>query len=94
MWLPIPWGVRPMRRGLGGNKEFEGAAIAARIESSKWAEMLVEGKLGRNNGGATPSAAALQRKQHHTVPRLLRSYAQARSLQRDSLLCLYSCSLA
>ena len=49
MWLPSPWDVRPMRGGLGGNKEFEEAAIEARSESSKWVEVLVEGKLGKNN---------------------------------------------
>ena len=38
-----------MRGGQGGNKEFEEAAIEARSESSKWVEVLVEGKLGRNN---------------------------------------------
>ena len=49
MWLPSPWDVHPMRGGLGGNKEFEEAAIEARSESSKWVEVLVEGKLGKNN---------------------------------------------
>ena len=48
MWLPRPWDVRPMRGGLGGNKEIEEAAIEARSESSKRVEVLVEGKLGRN----------------------------------------------
>ena len=38
-----------MRGGLGGNKEFEEAAMEARSEGSKWVEVLVEGKLGRNN---------------------------------------------
>ena len=32
-----------------GNKEFEEAANEARSESSKWVEVLVEGKLERNN---------------------------------------------
>ena len=38
-----------MLGGLGGNKEFKEAALEARSESSKWIEVLVEGKLGRNN---------------------------------------------
>ena len=49
MWLPRPWDVRPMRGGLGGNKEFEEAAMEARSEGSKWVEVLVEGTIGRNN---------------------------------------------
>ena len=63
MWLPRPWDVRPMRGGLGGNKAFEEAAIEARSESSKWVEVLVEGKLGRNNAlklaGAKQASALL-----------------------------------
>ena len=60
MWLPSPWDVRPMQGGLGGNKEFEEAAIEARSQSSKWVEVLVrvEGKLGRNN--ALKLAGAMQ----------------------------------
>ena len=49
MWLSSPWDVCPMQGGLGGNKEFEEAAIEAWSESSKRVEVLVEGKLGRNN---------------------------------------------
>ena len=48
-WLPSPWDMRPMRGRLGGNNsdEFGVAAIEARDlnESSKWVEVLVEGKL-------------------------------------------------
>ena len=58
MWLPSPWDVRPMQGGLVGNNEFEEAAIEARSESSKWVEVLVEGKLGRNN--ALKLAGAMQ----------------------------------
>ena len=36
---------QPMQGGLGGTKEFEEEAIEARSESSKWVEVLVEGKL-------------------------------------------------
>ena len=38
-----------MPGGLGGNKEFKEAAMEVRSEGSKWVEVLVEGKLGRNN---------------------------------------------
>ena len=45
-----------MRAGLGGNKELEEEAIEARRESSKWVEVLVENKLGRNNALKLASA--------------------------------------
>ena len=48
-WLPSPCEWRPMRGGLGGNKEFEGAEIEARSAGSQWVSLLVEGTLGRNN---------------------------------------------
>ena len=38
-----------MLGGLGGNKEFEEAAIEGWSESSKWGEVLVAGKFRRNN---------------------------------------------
>ena len=38
--------VRPMRGELGGNKEFEEAAIEARSESSKWVHNLAIGTRG------------------------------------------------
>ena len=41
--------ARYARLTLGGNKGFEEAVIKARSESSKWVEVLVEGKLGINN---------------------------------------------
>ena len=63
MWLPSPWDVHPMQGGLDGNKEFEEAAIEARSESSKWVEVLVKGKLGKNNAlklaGAKQASALL-----------------------------------
>ena len=48
-WLQSPWERRPIRGGLGGNKEFEGAEIEERSAGSQWASLLVEGTLGRNN---------------------------------------------
>ena len=48
-WLPRPWEWRPMRGGLGGNKEFECAEIEARSAGSQWVSLLIEGTLGRNN---------------------------------------------
>ena len=48
-WLQSPWELRPMRGGLGDNKEFEGVEIEARSTGSEWASLLVEGTLGRNN---------------------------------------------
>ena len=48
-WLPSPWEWRPMRGGLGCNKEFDGAEIEARSAGSQWVSLLVEGTLGRNN---------------------------------------------
>ena len=47
--LPSSLNVLSMRGGLGGNTEFEEAAIEARSEGSKWVEVLVEGMLGRNH---------------------------------------------
>ena len=46
-WLPVEW--RPVRGGLGGNKEFERAEMEARSDDSPWVLLLVEGTLGRNN---------------------------------------------
>ena len=48
-WLPSPCEWRPMRSGLGGNKEFEGAEIEAQSADSQWVSWLVEGTIGRNN---------------------------------------------
>ena len=48
-WLPSPCEWRPMRGGLGGNKDFEGAEIEARSADSQWVSLLVEGTIGRNN---------------------------------------------
>ena len=45
-----------MRGGLGANKEFQEAVIEARSESSKWLEVLVVGKLGKNNALKLASA--------------------------------------
>ena len=47
--LPSPWEWRPMRGGLGGKKELEGAEIEGRSAGSQWVSLLVEGTLGRNN---------------------------------------------
>ena len=44
-----PWEWRPMRGGLGGNKEFEIAEIEALSVGSQWVSLLGEGTLGRNN---------------------------------------------
>ena len=44
-WLPRPWEWRPMRGGLGGYKEFEGAEIEARSAGSQWVSLFVEGTL-------------------------------------------------
>ena len=47
-WLPLAeW--RPMRGGLGGNKEFEDAENDVKSADSGWTELLREGTLGRNN---------------------------------------------
>ena len=51
-WLQSPWELRPMRGGLGDNKEFEGVEIEARSTGSEWASLLVEGTLGRNHAQA------------------------------------------
>ena len=54
--------MRPMLGGLGGNKDSEEAAIEARSESSKWVEVLDEGKArkkcpqaGRRKAGKCPA---------------------------------------
>jgi hypothetical protein len=46
-WLECTW--RPIRGGLGGNKEFEDAEAAVRSDVSVWIELLRKGALGRNN---------------------------------------------
>ena len=50
-----------MRGGLCGNEEFERASTEARLgsEGSRWLEIIVHGKLGKNNAGRL--AAAKQR---------------------------------
>ena len=55
-WLPHPWQWRPLRGGLGGNEDFESASIEVKTESSKWLEIIVDGKLGRNNAGRLADA--------------------------------------
>jgi hypothetical protein len=55
-WLPSPWDWRPLRGGLGGNEEFESASIEVRSESSEWLEIIVDGKLGKNNAGRLADA--------------------------------------
>lgn len=56
-WLPYPcWIWRPLRGGLGGNEDFESASIEVKTESSKWLEIIVDGKLGKNNAGRLADA--------------------------------------
>ena len=55
-WLPDPWQWCPLRGGLCGNEEFESASIEVKTESSKWLEIIVDGKLGRNNTGRLADA--------------------------------------
>ena len=57
--LPRPWEWRPMRGGLGGNNEFEGAEIEARSAGSQWVSLLVEGTLGTARTAAALRARAL-----------------------------------
>jgi len=55
-WLPHPWEWRPLRGGLGGNEEFESASTEVKTESSGWVEIIVDGKLGKNNALRTAVA--------------------------------------
>ena len=52
-WLSVHsdsgWLWRPLRGGLGGNKEFEDAENEVKTETSGWIQLLVQGQLGRNN---------------------------------------------
>ena len=52
-WLSVAadpcWYWRPLRGGLGGNKDFEDAENEVKSESSGWFQLLVQGQLGRNN---------------------------------------------
>jgi hypothetical protein len=38
---------------LGGNEEFESASIEVKTASSGWVELIVDGKLGKNNAVKT-----------------------------------------
>jgi hypothetical protein len=51
-----PYNWRPLRGRLCGNEEFESASTEARSESSGWVEIIVEGKLGKNNSGRLADA--------------------------------------
>jgi hypothetical protein len=59
-WLPKTsapsWDWNPLRGGLCGNEEFEGASTEARSEGSGWLEIIVQGKLGKNNAGRLADA--------------------------------------
>jgi hypothetical protein len=55
-WLPQPSHWRPLCSGLCGNEEFESASTEARSVSSGWLEIIVDGKLGRNNAGRLADA--------------------------------------
>jgi hypothetical protein len=49
------WDWNPLRGyGLCGNEEFESASTEARSEGSGWLEIMMEGKLGKNNAGRRP----------------------------------------
>ena len=56
-----------MRGGLCGNEEFERASTEARFgsEGSRWLEIIVHGKLGKNNAGRL-AAAKQARAAHHS----------------------------
>ena len=51
MWLPSPWNGGLCEADWVATKSLRRlqSPIEARSESSKWVEVLVEGKLGRNN---------------------------------------------
>ena len=59
-WLPKTsapsWDWNPLRGGLCGNEEFESASTEARSEGSGWLEIIMEGKLGKNNAGRLADA--------------------------------------
>ena len=70
-WLPRTsapsWDWNPMRGGLCCNEEFERASTEARLgsEDSGWLEIIVHGKLGKNNAGRL-AAAKQARAAHHS----------------------------
>jgi hypothetical protein len=59
-WLPKTsapsWDWNPFNGGLCGTEEFESASTEARSEGSGWLEIIVQGKLGKNNGGKLAEA--------------------------------------
>ena len=55
-WLPHLSHWRPLRGGLGGNEEFESASIEVNTESSKWLQIIVNRKLGKNKAGKQADA--------------------------------------
>ena len=48
-----PWNWHPLRGGLGGNENFESASIEVK---NAWVELIVDGKLGKNNAGRLADA--------------------------------------
>jgi len=100
-WLPKSsapsWDWNPLRGGLCGNEEFESASTEAKSEGSGWIEIIVEGKLGKNNAGRLADAKQARAAHHssgcssdpHRVRTLrgsleLRPFRQARSASASS----------
>jgi hypothetical protein len=92
-WLPKSsapsWDWNPLRGGLCGNEEFESASTEARSEGSGWLEIIVQGKLGKNNAGRLADAKQA-RAAHHSSgcssdPHRVRTLARTKTLSAGPL---------
>jgi hypothetical protein len=69
-WLPKfsapSWDWNPLRGGLCCNEEFKKASTEARSEGSGWLEIIMEGKLGKNNAGRLADSDEKQARAAHS----------------------------
>ena len=94
-WLPSPWKWRPLRGGLGGTKEFEGAEIEALSAGSRHGALAQQCTAQHQ---AVAGAALRERgQQHHVSPLFLLLHASRHFIsasffehQPGANLCYYS----
>jgi hypothetical protein len=92
-WLPKTsapsWDWNPLRGGLCGNEEFESTSTEARSEGSGWLEIIMEGKLGKNNAGRLADAMQASAAHHSSGcssdPHRVRTLARTNTLSSGPL---------
>jgi hypothetical protein len=82
-------GLKPVARRIMCNEEFDSASIQARSEGSGWLEIIMEGKLGKNNAGRLADAKQA-RAAHHSSgcssdPHRVRTLARTNTLSAGPL---------